>query len=142
MATCTVEARWLCGAESVHVPQNACRARLTPHNWGFHISRLMLSATLIDEVGYLSYNNRHADLLFHIVSRRHQQRSTIVTTNRPFSEWHQTFPGAACVAGLIDRLVQNAEIIAIEGDSRRKEAEERQHRRRTPRRKTRPAETP
>ena len=98
---------------------------------------------IIDEVGYLSYNNRHADLLFHIVSRRHQQRSTIVTTNRPFSEWHETFPGAACVVGLIDRLVQNAEIITIEGDSyRRKEAEERQRRRRTARRRTRPAETP
>ena len=97
---------------------------------------------IIDEVGYLSYNNRHADLLFHIVSRRHQQRSTIVTTNRPFSEWHETFPGAACVVGLIDRQVQNAEIITIEGDSRRKEAEERQRRRRTARRRTRPAETP
>ena len=38
---------------------------------------------VIDEVGYLSYSNRHADLLFNIVSSRSQQRSTIVTTNRP-----------------------------------------------------------
>ena len=42
---------------------------------------------VIDEVGYLSYSNRHADLLFEIVSRRYEQVSTIVTTNRPFSEW-------------------------------------------------------
>jgi DNA replication protein DnaC len=38
---------------------------------------------LIDEIGYLSYSNRHADLLFEIVSRRYQEKSTLVTTNRP-----------------------------------------------------------
>ena len=37
---------------------------------------------VIDEVGYLSYSNRHADLLFNIVSSRSRQRSTIITTNR------------------------------------------------------------
>ncbi len=38
---------------------------------------------LIDGIGYLSYSNRHADLLFEIVSRRYQEKSTLVTTNRP-----------------------------------------------------------
>ena len=37
----------------------------------------------IDEVGYLSYSNRHADLLFEIVSRRYEAKSTLITTNRP-----------------------------------------------------------
>ena len=37
---------------------------------------------LIDEIGYLSYSNRHADRLFEIVSRRYQEKSTVVTTNR------------------------------------------------------------
>ena len=93
---------------------------------------------VIDEVGYLSYSQRHADLLFHIVSQRHQHRSTIITTNRPFSEWHLTFPGAASVVGLVDRLVQNAEIISIEADSwRRKVAGERQQQRSAARRRTR-----
>lgn len=41
---------------------------------------------MIDEVGYLSYSNRHADLLFELVSRRYETRSTIVTTNKPFAE--------------------------------------------------------
>jgi DNA replication protein DnaC len=41
---------------------------------------------VIDEVGYLSYSNRHADLLFELVSRRYEHNSTIVTTNRPFAE--------------------------------------------------------
>ncbi len=81
---------------------------------------------VIDEVGYLSYSNRHADLMFELVSRRYQQRSTLITTNRPFAEWREVFPNAACVVSLIDRLVHNAEIIAIEGDSYRlKEARER-----------------
>jgi DNA replication protein DnaC len=86
---------------------------------------------LIDEIGYLSYSNRHADLLFEIVSRRYQEKSTLVTTNRPFSEWGEVFPNAACVVSLVDRLVHNAEIIQIEGESYRlKEAKERSEQRR------------
>lgn len=80
---------------------------------------------LIDEVGYLSYSNRHADLLFEIINQRYEQRSTLVTTNRPFAEWNDVFPNAACVVSLIDRLVHHSEIIAIEGQSyRMKEAKE------------------
>jgi DNA replication protein DnaC len=86
---------------------------------------------LIDEIGYLSYSNRHADLLFEIISRRYQEKSTLVTTNRPFSEWGEVFPNAACVVSLVDRLVHNAEIIQIEGESYRlKEAKERSEKRR------------
>jgi len=84
----------------------------------------------IDEVGYQSYSNRHADLLFELISRRYEQKSTMVTTNRPFSEWGEVFPNAACVVSLVDRLVHNAEIVAIEGESyRAKEARERSERR-------------
>ena len=91
---------------------------------------------VIDEVGYLSYSNRHADLLFNIVSSRSQKNSTIVTTNRPFAEWGEAFPNAACVVALVDRLTHNAEIIAIDGDSwRRKETEERQKARSAERRR-------
>ena len=80
----------------------------------------------IDEVGYLSYGNRHADLLFEIINRRYESKSTIITTNRPFSEWGEVFPGAACVVSLIDRLIHNAEIIPLDADSYRlKEAKER-----------------
>jgi len=82
----------------------------------------------IDEVGYLSYNAEHADLLFQVVSRR-ENRSTIVTTNRSFSEWNQVFPNATSVVALIDRLIHRIEIVEIEGESyRRKESIERQAR--------------
>ncbi len=81
---------------------------------------------VIDEVGYLSYSNRHADLLFEIVNRRYEQVSTIITTNRPFAEWGEVFPNAACVVSLIDRLIHHSEILSIEGGSyRMKEAKER-----------------
>ena len=89
---------------------------------------------LIDEVGYLSYSNRHADLLFELVSRRYQHKSTVVTTNRAFAEWGEVFPNAACVVSLIDRLMHRAEVVRIEGDSyRAREAEERQAQRKVER---------
>lgn len=91
---------------------------------------------VIDEVGYLSYSNRHADLLFEIVSRRYEAKSTLITTNRPFAEWGEVFPNAACVVSLVDRLVHHAEIITIQGESYRlkeakERAEQRQHTRTT-----------
>lgn len=93
----------------------------------------------IDEIGYLSYSNRHADLLFELVSRRYEQKSTLVTTNRPFAEWREVFPNATCVVSLVDRLVHNSEVLAIEGDSYRlKEARERAERSGRQRRKAKP----
>jgi len=91
---------------------------------------------VIDEVGYLSYSNRHADLLFEIVSRRYEEKSTLITTNRPFGEWGEVFPNASCVVSLVDRLVHRSEILSIEGESYRlKEARERQQQRTTHRKK-------
>jgi DNA replication protein DnaC len=93
-----------------------------------HYARPQLLA--IDEVGYLSYSNRHADLMFELVSRRYQNKSTLITTNRSFTEWKEVFPNAACVVSLVDRLVHRAEIIVIEGESyRAKEARERNEQR-------------
>ena len=95
---------------------------------------------VIDEVGYLSYGNRHADLLFEIISQRYESKPTIVTTNRPFSEWGEVFPNAACVVSLVDRLVHHAEIIVFEGESyRMKEAKARSSQRK--KKKTKPKPT-
>ncbi|KVU46988.1 AAA family ATPase [Burkholderia ubonensis] len=98
---------------------------------------------LIDEVGYLSYSNRHADLLFELVSRRYGAASTVVTTNKPFAAWSEVFPNAACVVSLVDRLVHRAEVIAIEGESYRvKEARERAEQRAKRRNAARPEKKP
>ena len=82
----------------------------------------------VDEVGYLSYDVRHADLLFEVVARRHEKKRAIVlTTNKAFAEWHTTFPNASCVVAPVDRLINRADIVAIDGEHYRlREAEERQ----------------
>jgi DNA replication protein DnaC len=74
---------------------------------------------VIDEIGYLSYGTRHADLLFEIINRRYERKPTIITTNRPFAEWSEVFPNAACVVSIVDRLIHHAEILVIEGESYR-----------------------
>jgi DNA replication protein DnaC len=82
------------------------------------------SVLAIDEVGYLSYDNHAADLLFQIVSRRYERRSIVLTTNLAFSEWNTVFPNAACATALIDRLTHHAEIVSMTGESyRKREAE-------------------
>lgn len=81
---------------------------------------------VIDEVGYMGYDNRFADLLYEVISGRYQNCSTIVTTNKSFKEWGDVFPNAACVVTLVDRLLHKAETIVIKGESfRHKEALER-----------------
>ncbi len=97
---------------------------------------------VVDELGYLSYDTRHADLLFEVVSRRYENKSIVLTTNKPFSEWGEVFPHATSVVTLVDRLVHRCEIVSIEGESfRLKESKEaakkRASRRATRKRRTR-----
>ena len=94
---------------------------------------------VIDEMGYLSYDNRHADLLFEVITRRYERSSTIITTNKPFSQCNDMFPNATCVVTLIDRLTHHAEVIQIEAPSYRlKEAKERAADKTTRRKDNRP----
>lgn len=74
---------------------------------------------VIDEVGYMSYDSRYADLLYEVISERYQKKPTIVTTNKAFKEWGEIFPNAACVVTLVDRLTHHADLIRIEGESYR-----------------------
>lgn len=92
----------------------------------------------IDEVGYLSYDNRFADLLFEVVMRRYDaERAIVLTTNKPFAEWTEVFPHAACTVTLVDRLVHRAEVIEVTAESYRlKEAKE-LNKKRSERRRTR-----
>lgn len=81
---------------------------------------------VVDEVGYLSYDSRYADLLFEVVTRRYQKRPIVLTTNKPFQQWAEVFPNAACTVTLVDRLVHRSEVVEIKGESYRlKEAKER-----------------
>jgi len=82
---------------------------------------------VIDEVGYMNYDNRYADLLYEVVSGRYEKEaSTVVTTNRGFKQWGEIFPNAACVVTMVDRLTHQSESVLIEGESyRQREAMER-----------------
>ena len=73
----------------------------------------------IDEVGYLSCDDKAADLLYEVVNRRYERKPVIVTTNKPFKEWNQVFPNATCIVTLLDRLLHHADVTVVEGDSYR-----------------------
>ena len=95
---------------------------------------------VVDEVGYLASSSEHADLLFEVITRRYQEKSIVLTTNKPFREWNSVFPSSTCVVTLIDRLIHKAEVVEIEGKSyrlkeaqeRTKERQERRRRKKTP----------
>jgi DNA replication protein DnaC len=74
---------------------------------------------VLDEVGYLAFDNRNADLLFQVVSRRYERKSLVMTTNLAFKEWHTIFPTAICAHALIERVVHHADVVKIEGESYR-----------------------
>ncbi len=72
---------------------------------------------ILDELGYLPCDSRAADILFNIISRRHEHRSTIISTNLAFKQWGTVFPGAACVVALVDRFAQHCHKVDIDADS-------------------------
>lgn len=73
----------------------------------------------IDEIGYLAYEQRHADLLFQLISRRHGRASTAITTNLPFKDWDTIFPNATSLSALIDRLIESCTVVRFEGPTYR-----------------------
>lgn len=74
----------------------------------------------IDEVGYLSYDDHAADLLYKIINPRYEKgRSIIVSSNLAFKDWTTVFPNATCIVTLVDRLTHHADITLIEADSHR-----------------------
>jgi len=72
---------------------------------------------IVDEDGFLAFDNRNADLLFHVISRRYEKKSLVLTTNLLFGDWHTIFPNATCATALIDGVVHHADVVSIKGDS-------------------------
>jgi DNA replication protein DnaC len=87
-----------------------------------HAMRKYISPTLvcIDELGYLPLGKDGCNLLFQVFSKRYEQKSTIVTTNKPFKNWGEVFNGDSTAASaIIDRIVHHCEVVKIEGASYR-----------------------
>lgn len=78
---------------------------------------------ILDELGYLSFDARGADLLYQVLNRRYQRSSTIVTTNLPFKDWGTLFHNTAAASAIADRLVHRGLLIHIQGKSRRSDKE-------------------
>ena len=76
------------------------------------LARLRRSGLIIvDEVGYLPFEQDAANLFFQLVSSRHEHAALILTSNLPFSGWGGVF-GDQAVAAMIDRIVHHADILA------------------------------
>jgi DNA replication protein DnaC len=74
---------------------------------------------VVDEVGYIPFEPEAANLFFQLVSSRYERASLIVTSNKPFGRWGETFGDDVVAAAMIDRLVHHAEVVALKGDSYR-----------------------
>ena len=76
---------------------------------------------IIDEVGYLGLDAQQASMLFQVIcSRYEKQAATIITSNKPFSEWGHVFAGDPVMASAaLDRLLHRATVVNIKGDSYR-----------------------
>jgi DNA replication protein DnaC len=70
-----------------------------------------IEVLLLDELGYLRLPDGAAELVFQVLSERHERGSLIVTTNLPFGEWTKVFPDARLAKAVVDRLTHRAHII-------------------------------
>jgi DNA replication protein DnaC len=79
-----------------------------------------LDVIIIDEIGYIPFDQRAANLFFQVITQRYETGSLIVNSNRAFSGWGEIFASDPIVAAaMIDRLVHHAEILNLKGASYR-----------------------
>jgi len=81
----------------------------------YHKSALVV----IDEVGYMPINRDEAHLFFQFVSNRYERASTIMTSNKSFTEWEEVFGDPVIVTAILDRLLHHCRVINIKGNSYR-----------------------
>jgi len=78
---------------------------------------------ILDDFGYVQKDQLETSVLFELISERYEQRSLMITCNQPFKFWENIFQDKQMAVAAIDRLVHNASILEIEGESyRRKQA--------------------
>lgn len=70
---------------------------------------------VIDELGFVPFDKDGGELLFDVLSARHEKRATIITSNLAFSEWHRVFGDEKLTAALLDRLAQYADVLVTKG---------------------------
>ena len=76
---------------------------------------------IVDELGYLALDQQTSNLFYQVISTRHsQKRSSLITTNTAFSDWGNILFNTTIATAIVDRLVENSEILLLGGDSLRK----------------------
>jgi DNA replication protein DnaC len=74
---------------------------------------------VIDELGYLPFEKRSANLFFQLVVRRYERGSMLVTTNQPVTQWGQVLGDEVIAAAILDRLLHHSHTMVIQGESYR-----------------------
>jgi len=74
---------------------------------------------IIDDMGLKQLPKRSGEYLFEVIMRRYENRSTIMTSNRPIEDWGKLIGDVPTAGAILDRFLENAEIISITGKSYR-----------------------
>ncbi len=74
---------------------------------------------IIDDMGMKQLPKRSGEYLFEIIMRRHENRSTIMTSNRPIEEWGKLIGDVPAATAILDRVLHHAQIISAKGKSYR-----------------------
>ena len=74
---------------------------------------------IIDEVGYLPFDIQGANLFFQLISRKYENSSVILTSNKSFKDWGDIFTDDVIASAILDRLLHHATVINIKGNSYR-----------------------
>lgn len=74
---------------------------------------------IVDDMGLKSLPRKSGEILFEIIMRRYENRSTMMTSNRPIEEWGKLLGDVPSATAILDRFLHHAEVIAITGKSYR-----------------------
>jgi DNA replication protein DnaC len=95
---------------------------LTEAQAGLRLSYLerslaQMDVLIIDEIGYVPFSEKGAQLFFQVVAQSYERQSLIMTTNLDFSQWPQVFGSEQLTGALLDRLTHHAHILTMNGES-------------------------
>jgi len=74
---------------------------------------------IIDEIGYLPMDIQGANLFFQLVAKRYEKNTTILTSNKMFSQWNEVFSDLTIASAILDRILHHCTVINIKGESYR-----------------------
>jgi DNA replication protein DnaC len=82
-------------------------------------SYLKCSLLIIDEIGYMPIDRKDAHLFFQFICYRYERSSTLITSNKSFSEWERLFDDPVIATAILDRLLHHCHVVNIKGNSYR-----------------------